>query len=282
MAKVVPVEVAHHDAARAQVSMTALAVCALRAHESKKPENERLIFDPLASKLCGSDLPDINLLSEAQTGKSTDFWIDFLAVRTRWIDDMLVALTPKQLVILGAGLDCRAYRLEALRAVPTYEVDFPEVLAAKQTLLQDEAPLAELRTVKANLSINDWVKELCTAGLRADHPSVWLLEGLVGYLTQEELAELFGRVRTIAAPGSKLVISFVGQGMKEQATDMHKFLVSSKGQAEEFLVSHGWSVKQSLSLSDIAASYNRAEHIPGDYSYYLLVAECGSPSASRL
>lgn len=280
MAAAAPAEVAHHDATRAQVTATAIFVCALRARESEKPEGERLIFDPLASMLCGGESPDLSWTS--QTGMPAEFWVDFLAVRTRWIDDALAEFIPEQLAIPGAGLDCRAYRLEALRGVPVYEVDFPEVLDAKLALLEGEGPLAEQHIVRANLGLDGWVQELTAAGFQAGRASTWLLEGLTGYLTQEELTELFRRVGALAAPGSRMIITFVGEAMRKQATDMHKFFVSNKGHAEEFLRSHGWSCQSSMSVSDMAALYGRTANLPDEYPYYgfAAVREHDQPSAS--
>ena len=128
-AAVAPTHVVHHDTSRAAVSTTALGVCILRAWESKKPEEHRLFYDPFAAIICGSDSMELPLMEEV--GKNKDFWMDFIAVRTRWIDEQVTALRTEQLVILGAGMDTRAYRLNGLKGTPVFEVDFPEVLSAK-------------------------------------------------------------------------------------------------------------------------------------------------------
>lgn len=125
------------------------------------------------------------------------FWVDMMALRTRWLDDAIVDVLGstgsvfRQVVVLGAGLDARAWRLEALRGVAVFEVDFSEVLKAKGTLLEGCEPIATLRAVPANLAEDDWAANLADAGFSRDEDSVWLLEGLTGYLTSEELQDLF-------------------------------------------------------------------------------------------
>jgi len=109
-------------------------------------------------------------------------------------------------------------------------VDFAEVLEAKAALLADQVPLAQLRLLHANLGAEeeDWVQILMTAGFKPDQPSIWLLEGLSGYLTELELGRLFERVATLAAAGSRLIATFVGKGA--QATAMHRYVVADEAQ----------------------------------------------------
>ena len=82
-----PTHVEHHDTTRAAVSTTALGVCMLRAWESKKQESERLFSDPFAAVICGTDVEELPLMKEV--GQNKEFWTDFIAVRTRWIDEQV-------------------------------------------------------------------------------------------------------------------------------------------------------------------------------------------------
>lgn len=257
------------------MSATALGVCALRALESRKPESERLILDPLAELLCGEAM--LSLAWTASTGKSREFWIDCIAVRTRWIDDALADMALRQSVVLGAGLDTRAYRLSAWRGASVYEVDFPEVLDTKRSLLAAHEPLAFVQPVSANLSADDWPERLLSGGFRAAERSIWLLEGLTGYLTQEELSSLLDKISGLALPGSKMLVTFVGQDMQQQVTNMHRYLIEEEAEACTLLRSHGWSVEDICTLDTIALHFGRASHIPQGYPYYLcLASRCGT------
>ncbi|CAK0827181.1 unnamed protein product [Prorocentrum cordatum] len=248
--------VAHHDTARSGVSGTAVTVCALRAEESAKPERRRLVFDPLASVLCGGCGPDAEWIES--TGRSREFWIDFMAVRTRWIDDAMALAPPKQLVILGAGLDCRAYRLEALRGVPVFEVDFGEVLEAKQ-----------LSHVPANLGVDDLQQALLAAGFHTGQPSVWLLEGLTGYLTEPELAALLESVAAASVEGSTIIATFVGAEMR--ATSMHRFSVADESQVAAVLGAAGWAAAEVQRLGAVSRGYGR-DSVPPEVGYFLASA----------
>mmetsp|Transcript_9081 Transcript_9081/g.16618 ORF Transcript_9081/g.16618 Transcript_9081/m.16618 type:complete len:269 (-) Transcript_9081:203-1009(-) len=262
-----PTHAEHHDETRAAVPTTALGVCRMRAWESKKPESERLIYDPFAAILCGSDSPDLPLMDEV--GRTPDFWIDFIAARTRWIDEQ-VSCPVQQLAILGAGLDTRAYRLESLRGLPVFEVDFPEVLNAKAKLLDGHIPIAKLTSVTANLSLNAWDKELVSNGFQKV-PTMWLLEGLLGYLTQAEVEALLGQLSQFVDADTKMTVTFVGAAILENVTSMHRYLVSGAEEIEALLQKFGWQCRV-WSVGDIAHQYGRADHIPADYGYYLVSA----------
>jgi len=267
-AAVAPTHVVHHDTSRAAVSTTALGVCILRAWESKKPEEHRLFYDPFAAIICGSDSMELPLMEEV--GKNKDFWMDFIAVRTRWIDEQVTALRTEQLVILGAGMDTRAYRLNGLKGTPVFEVDFPEVLSAKGKLLEGHQPQAKLTNVMANLSLNSWDADLRTAGMQPV-PTMWLLEGLTGYLTETELEALLAQLSKLADPSSRMTATFVGRDMKENSTSMHRYLVTGPDQISALLGKFGWHCEVHP-IAEISRLYDRSDHLPQDYAYFLVSA----------
>src|SRR5688572_10765888 len=97
--------------------------------ESDKPADQRICFDPIAGKLSGKMVKMIKGLYDF-LGKVFGMpWIydrmekkgigvfGFVAARTRYFDDYLkgsVEQGIEQLVILGAGLDSRAYRFQEI------------------------------------------------------------------------------------------------------------------------------------------------------------------------
>lgn len=260
---------AHNDASRAKVPSTNIACAYLRMLESRKPPGERLIVDPFAEKLSG---PNVDIGSIISQRFPPGFHVNMMGVRTRWGDDTMSAAMPMQVVILGAGLDAKAWRLEVLRGVPLFEVDFQEVLDAKRSLMEGDRPIADLRQVAADLSAEDWVARLVGAGFVKERPSFWLLEGLTGYLTEAELNLLLGRIASCAAPGSKMAASFTGRG-SGQATNMHRFYCQSGGEAAEILGRHGWEAEV-RSFWDVSAVYGRtvAPADRGDWEYFLVTA----------
>jgi len=259
----------HHDETRSAVPSTSIATCWMRAAEAKKPACERIVFDPFAERLCGGWEPDEAWL--AKSGHSREFWTDMGAVRTRWADDALLAAAPTQLVILGTGLDSRACRLEVLRGVPVFELDFAEVLDAKWAVLGADAAIADLRKVPANLGLEDWVPKLQTAGFAPEQPSAWLLEGLTGYLTPEELEALLQRLSAAAAPGSTMVATFVGDRQKSSFSAMHRTVFRGEAEVEALLARHGWAAAVATYAGE-AARHGRAASLPPHFNYYFATA----------
>jgi methyltransferase (TIGR00027 family) len=108
-------------------------------------------------------------------------------------------------VLIGAGLDARAYRLDWPAATVVFEVDLPGVLAAKQSVL-DEAgarPLADRRIVAADLS-EPLADPLRASGFDSSSPTAWLAEGVLVYLPPEIVRRLLGEVTELSAAGSRL------------------------------------------------------------------------------
>ncbi|MCV7175010.1 class I SAM-dependent methyltransferase, partial [Mycolicibacterium sphagni] len=150
------------------VGTTARMTAAERAAESARPD--RLFDDPLAALLAG----EVGRELAAHFSRTTPFDNPTVAVRTRFFDDALIALVAdpaagEQIVLLAAGMDTRAYRLGFPPGTTVYEVDRPEVLGLKASLLagvgaETAAPSCALRPVGADLT-HDWPSALRGAGL---------------------------------------------------------------------------------------------------------------------
>jgi len=129
-------------------------------------------------------------------------------IRTRFFDEFLtraVAGKCRQVVLLAAGLDTRAFRLTWPKPVRLYEIDLPDVLAFKHEVLtrSGASPRCERTVVPADLRA-DWPARLEKAGFSADQPAAWLTEGLMLYLTASQAASLLCAVSRLSAPVSRL------------------------------------------------------------------------------
>lgn len=191
------------------LAATARWTAAERARESARPD--RLFDDPYAAVLAGE--PG-HALAERMRGGGT--WDNpTIAVRTRFFDDALAdAGGAEQVVLLAAGMDTRAYRLDLPAATVVFELDRPELLALKDDLLETAAakPRCTRRPVDADLSA-DWPAALIAAGFRADRPSVWLVEGLFAYLGPAAANRLLDRITDLSAPGCLLLADMVGRSL---------------------------------------------------------------------
>jgi methyltransferase (TIGR00027 family) len=108
-------------------------------------------------------------------------------------------------VLLTAGLDTWAYRLPWPPGVRRYELDLPEVLAFKDEVLTAEGAVARCtRTALDGDLCGDWPSRPAAAGFDPSAPTVWLVEGLLVYLTAEEAAQLLTGVGALSVPGSRI------------------------------------------------------------------------------
>jgi methyltransferase (TIGR00027 family) len=195
------------------VGSTALFVAAARALEARK--SAPLAVDPYAEVFCRAAggpwkelmdgrMPDHPLRS-AEFG--THF-VTFQGARTRYFDAYFAAAADagvRQIVMLAAGLDSRAYRLEWPAGTTVFELDQPRVLEFKRQTLSGESPRAERREVPVDLREN-WPAALRSSGFRPEQPSAWIAEGLLIYLPGAAQEQLFTGIDAMAAPGSHLAV----------------------------------------------------------------------------
>jgi methyltransferase (TIGR00027 family) len=141
-------------------------------------------------------------------GAVEQLWLDIAVVRTRFYDEYFLAAAAagiRQVVILAAGLDSRAYRLSWPAGTVLYEVDQPSVLEFKTRALAEfgAAPVADRRPVGADLR-EDWPTSLRANGFDSSRPTAWTAEGLLGYLPADAQDRLLDTVTELSAPGSRL------------------------------------------------------------------------------
>ena len=127
--------------------------------------------------------------------------------RTRFGDDYLrahYARGARQLVLLGAGFDARAYRMAGLQDLEVFEVDQQTTFDVKEPLLKEEAVLVASRAVVPTEFTEQgrWGRDLQDKGFNASVPTVWLLEGLLMYLTLDDTHNLMREVGRLSAAGS--------------------------------------------------------------------------------
>ncbi|WP_158717469.1 SAM-dependent methyltransferase [Streptomyces sp. NRRL WC-3744] len=203
------------------VGWTGLMTAHMRAIESAR--QDRLFDDPLATAVV--DLarhairtdPDGALPTgpKDDQGELTETWYmlsTFLGVRTRYYDSRVTAACAagiRQLVVLAAGLDARAYRLELPADTTVYEVDTEPVLRFKESVLTRTRlePTARRRTVVADLR-GPWEAALTGVGFDPALPTMWLVEGLFMYLSGPQSERLLDGLTRLSAPGSRLALEY--------------------------------------------------------------------------
>ncbi|MBW0014628.1 class I SAM-dependent methyltransferase [Mycobacterium sp.] len=197
------------------VGSTALFVATARALEAQKPEP--LAVDPHAELFCravgGPPADVLDGKAPDHPLKSADFgehFVNFQAARTKYFDDYFrraAAAGVRQVVVLAAGLDSRAYRLDWPAGTTIFELDRPQVLDFKREVLSGHGaqPRADRREIAVDLR-EDWAAALRDSGFHADKPSAWIAEGLLIYLPASAQEQLFTGIDGLAGHGSHVAI----------------------------------------------------------------------------
>lgn len=184
---------------------TAYWTASVRARESERADS--LFNDAWAKALAG----DVGMSWIA--GKTPESVVP-IVIRTRFFDDFLQRITNelglKQVVLVAAGLDTRAFRLSWPEGVRLFELDLPGVLAYKEEILSGAGaqPGCNRQVVAVDLT-KPWADKLIAYGFEPQQPTVWLLEGFLFYLTNDTIAQLLDAVTGLAVAGSWLGFDIV-------------------------------------------------------------------------
>jgi methyltransferase (TIGR00027 family) len=278
------------------VGATALGVAAARAAETES-ENP-LIKDPFARVFVDaagegmwSMYSNPKLLAKAvelepDVRNRIQLMIDFMATRTAFFDEFFLGAADsgiRQVVILAAGLDARAWRLPWPDGTVVYELDQPKVLEFKSNTLRQHGadPTARLVNVPIDLR-QDWPKALQEAGFDPSRSAVWSAEGLVRYLPADAQDLLFERIHSLSAHGSWLASNVPGAGftdpdlVRRQREDMQRMRAAAaklvdaeitdlddlwypeeRTAVDGWLSEHGWDVT-TATFSELMARYGRS------------------------
>jgi len=215
----------------ARVSRTAEYVALYRAMESARPCGRRLFTDPFAIHFLRPALRRAAVLCRVPLFAVAVAWYadrrapgarTSAIARTRLIDDVVFqALTDgiRQVVILGAGFDCRLYRLTGIDRVVGFEVDHPATLAAKLSRLQHvirNLP-GNVRYVEIDFDRQNLAEALEPKGFDRGQPSIFVWEGVTNYLSAEAVNAVLCYVAGCAA-GTRAAFTYVHRGAIDGST----------------------------------------------------------------
>jgi methyltransferase (TIGR00027 family) len=188
------------------VGLTARWMAANRALESDHASP--LYRDAFARDLAGEAGFDVLYAMRTASGMGTFSGPDpYLTIRTRFFDDALLSAVREssidQVVILAAGMDARAFRLEWPAGLRLFEVDREDVFIHKERVLArlQAKPSCDRRVVQQDLS-QSWASALVDAGFNRKRKAAFLAEGLLYYLDEAAVTSMFEVLRGTAAPGS--------------------------------------------------------------------------------
>jgi methyltransferase (TIGR00027 family) len=204
-------------------SRTSDWVAALRALYSEAPAELAVLDDAVAERLLppglrvlvrsAARLPLGTRALHRLIGAATQGLSYGVPLRTAAIDDAVrrsVAEGIRQLVLLGAGLDARAWRMPALAETKVFELDHPSTQAYKREHTRDLRPLArDVRFCAIDFEQQTIADVLEEQGFATGAPSVWVWEGVTMYLTQDAVEATLDAVRELSAPKSRLAMTYL-------------------------------------------------------------------------
>jgi len=266
---------------------TAQGVAKQRLIESIAKPEERIINDPYADRfVLGASF--IKLM-----GHKLNVWLaeklvpgfhEHLISRTRFIDDLIkksAASGVEQYVILGAGYDSRAHRLELPSSLRTFEVDQPEVQARKRSKLPKELPNSENITyVAVDFSHQSLTEQLMDAGFDQSKSTVFTLEGVSQYITKEAFDSMIKEMAALTQKANSIFfVSYASELLNKNpeacfgkgypnAEKRAKLITYGSAKVgepwisfygaeeiESVLSQNGYSIKENVTLKDLNSRY---------------------------
>lgn len=224
--------------------------------------------DPLAAKF----LPDrwaakIERTRRSLAGKPGKspypFWLRgmglFNQFRTVVLDRAITGAAPvEQLVILGAGFDTRAWRLDALRETTVFEVDHPDTQAVKRKRAAGMlAKARDVRFVGVDFHLDEMAASLRAAGYDVNRPGFWLWEGVTMYLRPDAVAASLDAMAALSAPGSHLALTYMSKDQGRIPRSLFLVLLGepvrsaySPAEIAELADTHGWRCISDTGIGD--------------------------------
>jgi len=256
------------------ISDTARWVAVYRARETERPD--AVFRDPFARRLAGERGEQIATSIRFMEKNAWPF------VARTWLTDYLISEQLRHgtdmVINLAAGLDARPYRMDLPRSLQWIEVDLPEILAHKEEILRNEKPVCVLERVRLDLSNESARRALFSELSRRANRVLVVAEGLLVYLTEDEVAALG---KDLAAPvafqywiidlASPALLRMLSRKMGAPLDQAGAPLRFAPEQGPEFFTRCGWKPEEVHSTIHAAAKLNRL-------SFFLrLIAKISSP-----
>jgi methyltransferase (TIGR00027 family) len=230
------------------VPFTARLNAYFRAEESKL--SNPLLIDPLAKRLAG-DMSEYFMKHKRVAGMG-----DSAIVRSYYIESELLVpwcSTHKksQIIILGAGLDTRAYRFNPVKkgSHMIFELDLPLTIRYKEKILRNEEPLCSLVRLPLDLSDPTWISKFIESGFSTQIPSFWILEGLAYYIDREVVISLLRNLAEMSTSDSQLFVDVCVPALADLQwgpyTRHFKWGIA-KDEISSFFALTGWEVSSSF------------------------------------
>ncbi len=262
-------------------SRTAAWVAAARGLGSLLPHDAHIADDPYGVAFASprlAKLVDRGGVRALLAIPGMRHWVIYMQVRTRVLDDAVRAFAARggrQLVLLGAGYDCRALRLPEIERV--FEVDHPATQGHKQATLARlgvESPSSYVTWDFETRPMDELPDALALAGHDPTQPTLTIWEGVTMYLTEGAIDASLRAIRTYsAADGSQLAMTYFSKerlARPSLATRAIQTLVRgagepwrwgwNPGELPGFLAEREFTLSRDVTMSEAARDLLPAEH----------------------
>ena len=183
-----------------------------------------------------------------------------MVARTVAIDDAVREAKAPQLVILGAGLDGRAWRMPELENVVVFEVDHPDTQREKRERAVNLTPHSkDIRFVAVDFERDSLDEALTAAGHDPSRPTTWVWEGVVMYLTKEDVEKSLAVIAKRSAPASRLIVLYITERLMRRLVNI---VVSRMGEPfrsvftveemRDLLSKYGFGIVRDQAIPEIA------------------------------
>ena len=264
-------------------SKTAERMALVRARESQKPEGERVCYDPYAIRFIS---PKTLELAARNPDEIKARWEQFdhlmpglgnsIVARVRYFDDFVKTSINEgleQLVILGAGYDTRAYRIEGLKGkVSVFEVDHPDTQRVKMEKIKEifgQLP-DHVEYVSVDFETEEFGQRLLEIGYNKALKTLFVMEGLIMYIPPKAVDETLSFIVENSGKGSAVLFDYLPESVingtcqvetgknilnyVEQAGEPSQFGIKDET-IELFLAQRGFSRIQKVTSEDYKRAY---------------------------
>jgi methyltransferase (TIGR00027 family) len=275
-----------------EYSRTAEAVAFARAIEQVYPAAQRILTDPCAAEFLRLPYYRLAAASRTLSWSALAFlalWApggqEYLMLRARFVDDLATKLSSeglRQIVLLGAGLDSLALRIQsALREVTVYEVDHPATQALKREGYARVGVPANVRFVTVDFEQDDLVASLRAAGFDPAQRSLIVWLGVTYYLTERAMARALGQIAELGGLGTQLVFDYILKDVIDGTSRNPDALEKARRVAQlgepwifglepqrvaEYLAQFGLALLEDYEFAELREQYCPTRRLPMNYS----------------
>ena len=273
---------ANMDMKTKRTSKMAEMIALHRVAESMMPEGQRLCYDPYAIHFVDPETMEFARRNPEKTKEMREHYErlfpglgNSIRARVRYFDDFVKSSIEdglEQLVILGAGYDTRAFRIDGLDKITVFEVDHPatqKVKVEKVRKIFGQLP-QHVAYVPVDFESEDLGGKLLGMGYDASKKSLFVMEGLVMYLPPQAVDMMLSFIVRNSGKGSRIIFDYYPQSLVdgtselEAAKNIRNYVIEQgeplqfgikEGGVDSFLAERGFSHIHNVTSDDYKSAY---------------------------